>query len=218
MRGMVSIKYSGDIFALSHSNGCCYFALSVTLESNLRVQWAKHVTLSTRHLIKLDADSRRKLPDVRGKPKRLVLMVQNEGVYEEEQYEKIMRGELSEAPKCKIIEYTAYKMNDQGQMRAALHQLRRGGPYAVLRISSNYDDCKRSGVIYRYDPNLIVHREDGLRQTHAVSVVSFAVEAKAPILECQDSHGRRFGREGFLAVDPCSVKELYSFRVRLSIE
>lgn len=101
-------------------------------------------------------------------------------------------------------------------IRKALYQLRRGGALlAVLRISRNYHDCYRSGLVYRFDPRRIVVK-DGKPETHAVSVVSFGVEAKVPIFECQDSRGQKFGRHGFLAVDITSVKELYSIRVHLS--
>ncbi|CAN6230245.1 unnamed protein product [Urochloa humidicola] len=198
--------------------GCCYFAMNATLEPNVRVQWKKNVTLSTAHLEKLNEDSRRVLPNERGKIMRLISMVKDNGVYEEQQYKEIVKGELreSDARKYKIFRFTTYNVKNHEEIRTALHQLRRGGPLlAVLRISRNYHDCYNSGMIYRYDHSQRVER-NGRPETHAVVVVSFVVEARVPYLECQDSRGEGFGRQGFLAVDLSSVKELYSFRVGLS--
>lgn len=45
---------------------------------------------------------------------------------------------------------------------------------------------------------------------------SFVLEGKVPCLECQDSRGQGFGRDGFLMVDITSVKELYSIKIRLA--
>jgi hypothetical protein len=68
-------------------------------------------------------------------------------------------------------------------------------------------------MIYRFDPNRILQDENEVPQTHAVCVVSFAVEGKVPCFECQDSQGQGFGRNGFLMVDITSVCELYSIKI-----
>lgn len=98
-----------------------------------------------------------------------------------------------------------------------MYQLRNRGPLlAVINISRNYNDCKNSGVIYRFDPDRALKEDSGVVKTHAVSVVSFAIEANVPCLECQDSRGLQFGRYGFLVVDITSVIELYSIKINLS--
>lgn len=66
----------------------------MTLEANLRVQWKRNVTLSIIHLYGLDEDSKKRMPSERGKVKRLLSMLKNEGVCEEEQYEKIVKVSL----------------------------------------------------------------------------------------------------------------------------
>jgi ABC-type metal ion transport system substrate-binding protein len=66
----------------------------VTLEANLRVQWKINVTLSINHLKKLYEDSKISMPNVNGKIKRLLSMLKNEGVFEEDQYKEIMKVRL----------------------------------------------------------------------------------------------------------------------------
>lgn len=65
--------------------------MAVTLESNLRVQWKRNVILSINHLKRLDEDSKIRMPNERVKIKRLLSMVKDEGVFEEHQYEQIMK-------------------------------------------------------------------------------------------------------------------------------
>jgi hypothetical protein len=64
--------------------------MAPTLEPNLKVQWKKYVKLSTVHLEKLYEDSMMVLLDVGGKVLRLVLMVMNQGVFEEQEYREIV--------------------------------------------------------------------------------------------------------------------------------
>uniref|UniRef100_A0A0A9BLL2 Peptidase C1A papain C-terminal domain-containing protein n=1 Tax=Arundo donax TaxID=35708 RepID=A0A0A9BLL2_ARUDO len=200
--------------------GCCYFALAATLEPNLKVQCKRAVELPIPHLRSLDVESRIRHSTVRGKVVRLALMIQDEGVFEKDQYEAIQNHTLAQmdARRYKITHFRAYHVDKPLDIRRALYKLRSGGPLlAVIRISDNYDECYESGMIYRFDPSRVVWRiTNDVAETHAVAVVSFVVEAKVPCLECQDSHGKGFGRDGFLLVDITSVKELYSFRISLS--
>lgn len=118
-----------------------------------------------------------------------------------------------DARKYKVIKFRGYSMSKRRDIREALRELRRGGSLlAVIRISNNYHDCRNSGLVYRYDPSRVVI-DFGVPATHAVSVVSFGLEANIPFFKCQDSRGKQFGRRGFLYVDVASVKELYSISV-----
>ncbi|CAO2044479.1 unnamed protein product [Urochloa humidicola] len=197
-------------------DSCAYFALVTTLEPNLKVQCRRSVSLSIPHLIRLDQTSRTTQPTQVGKIWRLLLLMQDIGILEVGQYTEVLEGALeeTEARRYKITKFYHYEMDRLEHIKHALYRLRDGGPLlAVIKISENYDECFYSGVIYRFDPNRIVDDGNGVAKTHAVSVVSFAVEAKVPCLECQDSHGSRFGRDGFLMVDITSVIELYSIKI-----
>ncbi|CAN6237069.1 unnamed protein product [Urochloa humidicola] len=196
-------------------DACAYFAVVTTLEPNLKVQWQRSVSLSIRHLKSLDQISTRPATQG-GKIWRLLLLIKDMGILEEGQYTDVLQGTLeeTEATRYKITKIYHYEMNRVDHIKHALYQLRDGGPLlAVINISANYDECKDSGMIYRFDPNRIVKDENGVPETHALCVVSFAVEAKVPCFECQDSQGWRFGRNGFLMVDITSVIQLYSVKI-----
>ncbi|KAL6888625.1 hypothetical protein ACP4OV_009651 [Aristida adscensionis] len=225
---------------------CALYALAATPEPNLRVQWGKMTrkALSIKHLKKLDEDSRTKLPNEGTKIRRLLLMIQNEGLFEDDQYRAIERDVLissgspakyassmiaasflailgiptaltqtvaaimmrrlraSDARLYKISRFSQYQVDDSEDIKRALYQLRRGGPLlAVIKISKKYDKFYNTGRIYKFDPNTAVMNNNGTLMTHALSVVSFVLEAKVPCLECQDSHGQHFGKSGFLMVD-----------------
>ncbi|CAL5060418.1 unnamed protein product [Urochloa decumbens] len=193
---------------------CAYFGTVTTLEPNLKVQCQRSVSLSIRHLKRLDQISRTR-PSA-GKIWRLLSLIQDIGILEEGQYTDILGGTLEEtqATRYKITKIYHYEMHKLDHIEHALYRLRDGGPLlAVINISANYNECKDSGMIYRFDPARIVKDENGVPETHAVCVVSFAVEAKVPCFECQDSQGQHFGRNGFLMVDITSVIELYSIKI-----
>jgi len=202
------------------TSACAYFALVTTLESNLRVQLQRSATLSIRQLMNQydEAKISLSLPE-ETKMVTLLQMIKDHGIFEKGQYTAIQKGTLREADarRYKIAKWYAYSLNELEHIRHAMYQLRKGGPLvAVINISENYRECKDSGFIYRYDPNNPVKKNSGVIETHAVSVVSFAVEAKVPCLECQDSRGPEFGRGGFLVVDITSVVELYSIKMNMS--
>ncbi|KAL6888627.1 hypothetical protein ACP4OV_009653 [Aristida adscensionis] len=112
------------------------------------------------------------------------------------------RLRASDARLYKISRFSQYQVDDSEDIKRALYQLRRGGPLlAVIKISKKYDKFYNTGRIYKFDPNTAVMNNNGTLMTHALSMVSFVLEAKVPCLECQDSHGQHFGKSGFLMVD-----------------
>lgn len=74
---------------------CSFVALVTTLEPNLKVQWKRSVSLSIPHLIRLDQVSRTRLPTEAGKIRRLLLMLQDDGILEEGQYMNVLGVRLN---------------------------------------------------------------------------------------------------------------------------
>ncbi|BAF15539.1 uncharacterized protein [Oryza sativa Japonica Group] len=197
---------------------CCTFsAMASTLEANVRVQHGRNDQFSIPHLQFIDAQSKISAPNTNEtKVLRLLksLKERDGGVYLDEDYDSEGNLRALDAKVCRVWKFNLYHVKDIIHLRSALHRLRRQGPLlAVIRISRNYDECRKSGHVYKYDPARICTYDDGKPKTHALCVVSFVTEKGTPCLECQDSHGTAWGIGGYLTVEIRSLKELYSVRV-----
>lgn len=188
------------------------------MESNVRVQLNKDVLLSVDHLVDLSKAGRTKFPNEKG-VKRLFLMAKDEGVLSDEDYGNPQAATSRDVVRYHIIKDISYDVDNPEHMKHALHRLRNGGPLmGVIRISKNYRECYNSNHVYKYDPDLLEEDENGnpMSITHAVCIISFAIEEKVPFLECQDSHGDRIGDEGFLKIDVTSLSNLWSIIVAIA--
>lgn len=185
---------------------CLYFSTAVTMESIFRLLEGKDILFSVHHLKELSDEAKKQFPNVTA-ARRLLKKLLYAGVLSTD-----YQGRPQYGFRYRVSDYRSYDLDNINDIRAALYELRRVGPLlAVIRISKNYDDCRYSGEVYKYDPNNVCGDSDRA-PTHAICVVSFALE-NGPFFECQDSHGINFGSDGFLKVDVTSFKELYSFKV-----
>ncbi|CAM0953159.1 unnamed protein product [Alopecurus aequalis] len=196
-------------------DSCTPTALGAVMESNLRVQMDIDILLSLDHLMHLSQLGKIKYRDTPAM-KRMFIIVKEEGVLSEQDYDNPQATSAIDVRRYHIKEFCHYDVDHPSSMKRALYELRNGGPLmGVIRISKNYDACAKSGDIYKYDPNLARKDKEGNEdpETHAVCVISFAIEDEVPFLECQDSHGDRFGNKGFLKIDVMSLSHLWSIVV-----
>lgn len=209
------------LIVLSHvkrqplKDSCTPTSTASVMESNLRVQLNKDVLLSMDHMIHLFMAGHAKFPNEKG-VKRLFLMLQDEGVMSEEDYRNQETATSRDVVRYRIIKDCNYLLDNPDHMKHALHKLRNGGPLlGVIRISKNYDNCYKLGHVYKYDPDLVDRdeKDNPISVTHAVCVISFAIEDNVPFLECQDSHGDTSRNKGFLKIDVTSLSQLWSIIV-----
>lgn len=203
-----NIKILSPIYR-QRGDTCAMFSIGASFEAKLKIKGTS-VILSKVHLERLNCLA--KIRELRRKSRvpRILVELIEKGVCSEHDYELGLTGRT-----YKIRSFEMYDVRDPVQLSRALKRLTSDGPLvAVMKISTNYWSCWTSKHIYRFDPDHPVQETVGdttRTATHAVSVVGFSLEESVPCLECQDSRGTEFSRNGFLSVDITSIIELVSF-------
>ncbi|CAO2186325.1 unnamed protein product [Urochloa humidicola] len=200
---MGTSKNQGD-----YGHGCCaYVGTCCTLEAHVRMKTKNSRELSPKDLENKDAALTRASENMRSKGRmtRCFHILCNEGVAFQDSEET-----------CKVESYRAHYRYTRGHAACAINDYLRYGPMiGVFEVLGG--DLDRYGLSTGFDAIHFVNYgySGAQRDSHAISIRGFGLQAMCPFWEFQNTHGRnwRGSARGYGQLYALHLIELYGLKL-----